>query len=388
VPGLTPRPRVLRRISPTTAVDLLQCGLRAAFRADPTLNRLPRPPSAAAVLGTSAHELAEAVAGGEFDSVPEDQLSHALHDWWEHRIDEAWRRLQRVPWLGPMPPAARWRRYQQVRTRTLAMAHAQAIRRRAAEAQSARTVAVEREFATDSPPLQGRVDRIEASGDQVRIIDVKTAAPGEAIKPEHRVQLLLYAAMLRASGMRPTEAAIQYIDGSRHAFSIAWDEVDELVGTVLRARDAVNSAAQAQGRLGSVAALARPSMDTCRFCRFRICCQPFQDFMATTLNVNSGFLTGEVLGVEQSAAGATIIIELLTIESPTSPRVRRLVGLASAVHARVGDLVSVSDAVLMANGVDVRATWETCLVVWQDATTIRHSYPIAALELGNADVVD
>ena len=153
------------------------------------------------------------------------------------------------------------------------------------------------------------------------------------------------------------------------------------VAMVIAARDDLNAAAQGPTRTASLAALARPSRENCRFCDYRICCQPFQDALGQA-DLDDAFVSGRVIDVRDSAAGRALTIDRTRGRGDESSTAR-LIGLPAHVAAGQGDLITVANANADQNGLDLRLTWESSVVIWVDQTTVRGAYPGA-----NAPPVD
>lgn len=119
------------------------------------------------------------------------------------------------------------------------------------------------EFALAHPekPFGGVIDLVQLVDDEVQIVDFKTGAP----KDEHELQLRLYAALWwRCSGVRPSRAAVQYLNYRRELRLIEQHLVD--------AEAHIDSAIDdARRRLGRQPAEAHPGKD-CGFCPVRARC--------------------------------------------------------------------------------------------------------------------
>ena len=349
MPTHLPQPGPVTRVSPTFAVEMAQCMLRAAYRLDPATS-VPRGPRAAAILGTTAHRLAEEAAMGGFLG-PADYVAGEVARRWDEVIEGEAVRLSAYQWLGAVPAPTRWRNYERTRTRVINLVVSQ-LRKRGA-AQTEPSVQVEKRLSSDDPPLVGQIDRIEAASGKITIVDVKSSAPTAELSEPYRLQLLLYAALLRAAeGVAATDLAIQYLDGTRTTVGVQWDEVSAAVDEVLGRRDEIMTAT-ARG----LPIPASPSGMTCRFCPFKLVCPAFERDLDTETKQSLGVVLGHVVDVSPNGTSAFI-------DADGRPPMR-LISPPVVSAAQRGDAVAVSGAVVAASGLDVRTTWESTAIVWR-----------------------
>jgi len=357
----TLKARSIDRISPSLGEDLRACGLRVAFRLDRRFNefRKLRPASA---LGLVSHELAEAVARGHLNEIPDAELSKALAAEWERRIAEKATRLASQWPLGAVPPPGRWPGYQLTRVRLLRRLSEEARRRRL----RGTGFSVKPEAWLEAPGLAlvGRVDRIERSNEDVELVDLKSGwSVEDEIRPVHRRQLLLYAYLWQTlSGKWPTRVSIQRLDGLRSTLHVDPREAVE-VATDLLARLADYNRRVAGGE--SPEALASPSADTCTHCDYRATCLPFFRTLDESWGWYRRALLGKVIG--RAEVGEVGVLNVTVEASNLAPdsQVARVIGIQPDLMPSLGSRVAVVDAVPTAVPRDVRAVWDTQVLLWE-----------------------
>jgi PD-(D/E)XK nuclease superfamily len=353
--------RPIERISPSLGEDLRVCSLRVAFRLDPRFNEL-RKLRPATALGLVSHELAEAVARGQLDQIPEPELDKALAAEWERRIAEKATQLASQWPLSSVPPPERWPGYQLTRVRLLRRLSEEAQRRRLHGA----GFSAKPEVWLEAPGLAlvGRVDRIERSNGDVELVDLKSGWTIEGeIRPAHHRQLLLYAYLWRTlSGDWPARVSIQRLDGLRSTLDVDPREAEETAADLL-ARLADYNRRVAAGEPPE--ALALPSGDSCTHCDYRPTCLPF--FRA--LDKNWGWYRRALLGrvVGRAKVGEFGVLEVAVEASNLDPdmEVARALGLPSGLMPSLGSRIAIVDAISTAAPRDVRVVWETQLQLWE-----------------------
>ena len=197
---------VLGSLSPSRAGDFLTCPLLYRFR---TIDRLPEPPSPAAVRGTVVHQVLEDL----FDLPAHDRTLERVAP----LLEPAWESLLAVePHLAQMfspttpegPEVGAW----------LASCHdALAVYFNLEDPR--RLEPAERELYVETLLdskllLRGFVDRVDVAPDgAIRIVDYKTGrAPGEAFEAKALFQLKFYALVLwRMRGVVPAMLQLVYL---------------------------------------------------------------------------------------------------------------------------------------------------------------------------------
>jgi len=199
---------VLRRplaLSPSRAQDFKQCPLLYRFR---TIDRLPEPPSAAAVRGTLVHAVLEDMFGQPAVTRTPDSTAATVDAVWQRlRAEhEEWAvlfgELDETTWLDSARQLVRTYFTLEDPTRF--------------DAESCEMLL---EVSVDGPvPLRGFVDRIDvAPTGQIRVVDYKTGkSPGEGFEGKAMYQLKFYALMLwRLRGVIPTQLKLLYLADAR-----------------------------------------------------------------------------------------------------------------------------------------------------------------------------
>jgi putative RecB family exonuclease len=205
-------------LSPSRAGDFLTCPLLYRFR---VIDRLPEPPSPAAVRGTLVHSVLERL----FDAAAADRTPDAARalvepEW--SRLQEAEPELaglfdddaQRAAWLDEVMGMLD-RYFTLEDPRRIEPAH--------------RELCVEAELASGLR-LRGYIDRLDiAPGGQMRIVDYKTGgAPPEEFEQRALFQMRFYALTLwRAQGQVPKLLQLMYL-GNGEIVRYEPDEADLL----------------------------------------------------------------------------------------------------------------------------------------------------------------
>jgi putative RecB family exonuclease len=197
-----PRPRPARSLSPSRAGDFLTCPLLYRFR---VIDRLPEPPSPAAVRGTLVHAVLEHL----FDRPAAGRTPEAARS----LVAPEWERLTaEEPGLAELfegeAELAAWlegagimldRYFQLEDPRRIEPAH--------------RELSVEADLASGLH-LRGYIDRLDvAPGGEIRIVDYKTGtSPPEEFEARALFQMRFYAlAIWRTQGQVPAMLQLMYL---------------------------------------------------------------------------------------------------------------------------------------------------------------------------------
>src|SRR5215472_5134800 len=184
-------------LSPSRAGDFLTCPLLYRYR---VIDRLPEPPSPAAVRGTLVHSVLERL----FDAAAADRTPEAARA----LVEPEWSRLDEV--MGMLD-----RYFTLEDPRRIEPAH--------------RELCVEAELASGLR-LRGYIDRLDIAPDgQMRIVDYKTGgAPPEEFEQRALFQMRFYALTLwRAQGQVPKLLQLMYL-GNGEIVRYEPDEADLL----------------------------------------------------------------------------------------------------------------------------------------------------------------
>jgi putative RecB family exonuclease len=252
---------VLGALSPSRVGDFLSCPLLFRFR---TIDRLPEPPSPAAVRGTVVHRVLEQL----FDLPAAERTPETAAS----MLQPAWAELQELePAMATMFPAegpeiATWL----VSCReTLARYFALEDPRRLEPAERELYV----ETLTDTKLLlRGVVDRVDVAPDgAIRVVDYKTgSSPGEMFEGKALFQLKFYALVIwRTRGVIPKRLQLIYL-GDGQVLTYDPDEAD-LVATERKVQ-AVWQAIRTATERGEFAA-RRGSL--CQWCAHQALCPEF-----------------------------------------------------------------------------------------------------------------
>jgi len=360
--GVEPRP--LEFVSPTSAEQLRKCGLALAFRRDLRFSPAERPTPGAA-LGTVAHAVLELVGTGAVDDVPEDGLRGRLEELWATEVAKRSVEFETAESLTAPPPPEEWPRYFLVRSRVIRRAADIATRRRVPARNGPSTdglkVAVEGELRAGGGLLRGRPDRVETSSDGIVVVDLKTGALDDDVKPEHRRQLLFYAALVqRDRGVWPTRAAIEGVDGRRRSIDVDPGEAEAVVDEALALLRRFNEATAD----GTTDGLAAPSADSCRFCAFAGACPAFLGAVDPSWDMPGVAFSGLVDSVSSHDGVGVVTVSGTTgaVQGGTA----RLLGVPAPLLPSLGSWVSVVRAVTTAGQRDFRSRWETQLWLWDE----------------------
>lgn len=297
----TPAHMPLDWVSPTTANSLWECGYRVALSRDPALKEWQRPTPFTA-MGNAAHVLSQRVTRGEFNGESGEGLEAALDSaWWEEIQTQA----DRLNASGGVPqrPPAEWPGYELARLRAVKRLARDVRQRRDRSTWDDVSVRPEADMVDEERHLIGRADRVEHSGDQTRIVDLKTGlSQGEPTQQQRR-QLLLYAWLVKATtGSWPSTVVLEIATGHQYAEAVDRAEVESVLAA-LSGLIARYNAAVATGRPKDVEALASADAQTCHRCPFRIVCRPFWSSLTTSWDPPQRAVLGTIEAPGQAANG-------------------------------------------------------------------------------------
>ncbi len=188
-------------LSPSRAGDFRQCPLLYRFR---VIDRLPEPPSSAAVRGTLVHAVLEQM----FGRAPSLRTADITADdvvvvWARMLVDE--------PELADLLPAAEVEGWLDSARRLVRSYFTLEDPRRLSPESCELRIEID---VGSGVPLRGFVDRIDvAPGGQIRVVDYKTgSAPSEMFEAKAIYQLKFYALMLwKLRGVLPTQLKLLYL---------------------------------------------------------------------------------------------------------------------------------------------------------------------------------
>ncbi len=362
----------LGEVSPTAATALSQCFLKVAYSRDPRFRPLLRLTERTA-LGVAAHRLTERCWRGEYDAgcgVPVDVWLRAA---WQTVVADLHESL-RTAWRPAEPPPPReWPGYALTRARLLArlvpvaLQHARTPRpaRTAGRAVSEGTPPlpwVERRLKDESRRLVGAPDLVEDRNGSVVLVDLKSGTAQNTVSEAQRRQLLLYAHLVRESGLPlPRRAVVLDAAGREEEVAVTPADVAASVEEVMRLRAAYNASL----RTATAEGLAAPGPDACRGCPYRAACGPFLSAWTEEWNVGRG-VWGTLRGQTKHRSGYEA--EVLA-KGPIEVRGQtvRLLGLVAPLAADLGEDVAAVRTDVLGGPSAQRTRWSTLLWPLLDA---------------------
>lgn len=212
-------PTIIGALSPSRAGDFMTCPLLYRFR---VIDRLPEPPSPAAVRGTMVHSVLERL----YDLPAAERTRAAAVE----LLEPQWRRL-----LASEPSYEDMFTDESERAQWLSQA-AVMVERYFTLEDPTRLEPAERELYVEATldnglVLRGYIDRLDvAPTGEVRVVDYKTgSAPGPAFEAKALFQMRFYAlALWRLHGSVPRVLQLMYLGGQGEVLRYAPDEADLL----------------------------------------------------------------------------------------------------------------------------------------------------------------
>lgn len=203
-PSIARRPLAL---SPSRAGDFKQCPLLYRFR---TIDRLPEPPSSAAVRGTVVHAVLEQMFGKPRELRTPTTTTQDVVPTWERLSAE------NPEWLemfgaAEQPDLTEWLESAKALVETY-------FTLEDPTRFNADSMELLLEVEIGGVPMRGFVDRIDiAPAGQVRVVDYKTgSAPREAFEGKAIYQLKFYALMWwKLRGVLPTQLKLLYLGNAQ-----------------------------------------------------------------------------------------------------------------------------------------------------------------------------
>ncbi|AWS48469.1 RecB family exonuclease [Streptosporangium sp. 'caverna'] len=210
-------PTIIGALSPSRAGDFMTCPLLYRFR---VIDRLPEPPSPAAVRGTMVHSVLERL----YDLPAPERTVAAAQD----LLEPQWLKL-----LAEEPAYGEMFAGDQEHAQWLAQARAMLERYFTLEDPTSLEPA-ERELYVEAMlanglMLRGYIDRLDvAPTGEVRVVDYKTgSAPGPAFEAKALFQMKFYALVLwRLHGSVPRLLQLMYLGGGGEVLRYTPDEAD------------------------------------------------------------------------------------------------------------------------------------------------------------------
>jgi len=354
---LTPTPESIDRVSPTMANQLLGCGLHVAFRRDPNHAGWHRP-SEFSALGSAAHAVTESAYLRRDWPDDETELRGLLEAVWNNKIADERTKLIEAWSPSEPPPAEEWPGYHLTRARTIRRCARLISNRQPHKPGEGPRPQVEVALKDRETGLWGRADRIERSGGQMRVVDLKTGLRQAEPTESQRRQLMLYAVLCqREYGEWPTEIAIESASGELTTMLLDPDEAEAALRDVTLAVKGFN---RAIGSGHDPLSMARPSVDQCRWCEFRVMCRPYWEHLQSDWDHRS--VLGEITGTGETDQGSYVE---LCIHCPTEHAGADL-NISQLASPMRGDArwIAVTDYLGQASSGHVQARWSSQVRAW------------------------
>ena len=351
-----PNPTPIDDFSPSLANHLLSCQLRVGFARDP-VHKAWRRPNTYSALGLAAHSVAEAAFKQRNWPEAQDSEWTLLNSLWEEQIELQKTTLARAWAPASPPPPDEWPGYALTRVRTIRRARKQLDARAATRSTREHGTGAEIELRDARSGLFGRADRIEQDGRATRVVDLKTGLRQAEPTPLQQRQLLLYAVLVqRTTGQWPSSIAVEDASGNRYSQPLDPDEAEVALSETRAAVNSFNAAAASSSLLAN----AKPNQDQCRWCDYRVLCEPFWDALTSEWGQRSAL--GSVVGLGESNEGAFVSIAVNSPRDRAGTRIH-VAGLPAPLSSGITK-VAITDWTGMAEADDVRARWSTTIRAW------------------------
>jgi hypothetical protein len=266
-------------ISPSRTNVLAACFLQVAFSADTQFREYvfvgPR-----ARLGTASHLFLEKILRGQLDQVILSEWDTALSELWYEILVQEEKKVQASEIERHFGSAVRWPGYHMLRARSIHLGR-EILERRRHSARGTVEIQTEVIYQAFNGKLRGRADVVLTRAGVTEIEDYKTGdlydrtEDGEepVLKAQYRRQLLLYASMHHdVTACWPTKAHLIPLTGGRVSITIDPIEAENETLAAINLLDRYNSQI---ATVKNSEELADPSSSTCRYCNYRLFCNPF-----------------------------------------------------------------------------------------------------------------
>lgn len=362
----------LDEVSPTAAIALSQCFLKVAYSRDPHYRPLRRLTERTA-LGVAAHRLTERCWAGEYDAGCGVPVEVWLRTAWQSVVADLHESLRAAWHPAEPPPPSEWPGYALTRARLLtrlapvALQHARTPRpaRSAGSAVSTGTPPlpwVERRLKDESRRLIGTPDLVEERDGSIVVVDLKSGTAQNKVSDAQRRQLLLYAHLIRQSGLPlPRRAVVLDAAGREDEVVVTPADVAAAVEELMRLRSVYNASL----RTATAERLAAPGPEACRGCPYRAVCGPFLAAWTEEWNVGRG-VWGTLHGQTKHRSGYEAVV---LAKGPIEVRGQtvRLLGLVVPLPADVGEDVAAVRTDVLGSSSAQRTRWSTLLWPLLDA---------------------
>lgn len=355
-----PAPALITTFSPSDVNDLTACPLRTAFSRDPAFAHLRRP-GVGAVLGTAAHAVFQEVGRRSHWPGNSDARREVLEQIWDERVEAGRVKLAKA-WSPVVPPDPQsWPGYQLKRIRTIRRALERPDRTTSLGSvgpERSTPDLVDDRLEDPASGLVGYPDLVSEVSGLLTVVDFKTGLLQGEPTEEQRRQLLLYAVLVqRWCGRWPDRLEVEDLTGDR--WPVGYTPLEAEV-TLREAEDAVASFNGALDH-GSIAGLARPDAETCRWCPYRTRCSPYWSAVSTEWEHRSVSGTIETAALDGKFANVTVRIASPQDASGKVVRVGRLQGMCVAPDK--GAKISLVDLEGSVEEGVLRAVWSTAFEI-------------------------
>jgi RecB family exonuclease len=374
VPWPTPRPEPITFLSPTRAGDLRTCPRRVAYIRDPAFRTLRRI-SEHALAGLVAHAVYERVATRDYTYPVDKDLAAVLDQLWSQETLLVFERFAHSWAPATVPDPEQWPHMARTRRAILRTQSDRLIpgttppTRNGGESKgSAPTKSnsagplgplpwIEQRLTDDVVGVEGTPDRVERGEGGVWVLDLKTGWEQDDATEHQRQQLLVYLHLVaKTLGEIPAGAAI---DARRGRFPIesSATEIDAAVTEVAHLRADFNQTLNA----GAVPP-AYPSPEACRWCRYRLVCQPSAETI-TEDDCLPLISVGTVTHVDTVNDRTLIDLDVL-FPSWRIGASARVIDVAWASPPGKGDVVALSGVHSSSDGRTLTGSWNTITFIF------------------------
>jgi len=340
-------------LSVSDTLDLLTCPRKAWNDRQPMHAWLRTPVSIPQVLGSILHLLIEEIDSGRFDTIADDAIDSQITERWKQLVADAHNQISRQTQLGIVPPADRWPFY----VLKCARAISRARLRRMHRSNSTINASPEIELTLESRALRirGRVDRVEFSGDLVRIVDHKSSTrPSGTIPHQYELQLLIYCLLYESvHGVQPRSAAIEWLGGERESIPVTTERLAGVRHQIETARSHLESNQAPRGI---------PSQEVCRYCHYRPVCDQYITIERSDWAGQPSFLIGEVMSTFEHSSRVSLNLRVNT-SHPGNISTATLHGVPKNLTVQEGDTVIADRLSWPRNVTNFDINWETRMQV-------------------------
>ncbi len=253
----------------------MSCRLTEAFRAADAAPRLPTHPRAH--FGILAHAFLHESARGAFAGLREVEVRAA----WNRSVEAYEQKLNPAD-QNVIPLAETCDDFEVDTYRLIAAAGrlSPPLSRPAVVVRTPQLSGAEVEMASGDRQIVGRLDRVGWENGQLIITDVKTGSPLDPsgnLRSGLKIQLMLYGYLLHERfGQWPATMRILPLTGEPITVPFVREQSEGLANELKQMLREVNKEiAQVQSGDLDEASLAAPSIEACRFCRYRPICEAY-----------------------------------------------------------------------------------------------------------------